>query len=199
MKGDRSMRPNPLLVELVPGENIIWQGRPEKWPFITMGALHLMFFVPFSLAWGGFFVYWEVLAIQSGSIAGTIFGIPFLLIGLYLSGGRFWAGAICWRNTYYAATNMRVLIRLGTVSPKVTSLDLSKISSVNVQMKGHGLGHINFNAESRYIFDSIYVWQPGPSWGIVAGLIVRVPSFRHIREPEKVHEILKSLLTQMQC
>jgi len=195
VKGYRRMHPNPLVSQLVPGENVVWQGKPEKWRFVIMGPLHLLFFVPFSLAWGGFFIYLEALAIQTGSIAGTLFLSPFFLVGLYLIGGRFWAGVRCWRNTYYALTNMRVLIRLGTVSPKVTSLGLSEISSATLHIKRSGLGHINFNAEGRYVFDSIYFWQPGPSWAVVAGAVVMVPSFRYIREPETVYERLQSLLT----
>src|SRR3989304_2804251 len=143
MDVNRKMHPNPLLAELVPGESAEWQGKPHKWLFITMGPLHLILFVPLSLAGGGFFAYWEALAIQSKSIAGALFGAPFLLIGLYLTGGRFWSAARCWKNTYYMITNKRVLIRLGTVNPKVASLEFSKISSAHLQMKRRGLGHIN--------------------------------------------------------
>lgn len=168
MDGERT--PNPLLDELVPGERTVWQGKPCKWPFITMGTVRLLVFVPFSLAWGGFFAYLEALMIHERSLAGALLVTPFLAIGLYLVGGRFWAGARCWKNTWYMITNKRVLMRLGTVRPKVVSVDLSMITSIHLQAHRGGVGHINVNSGTHHVFDSIYIWQPGPSWAISGGL-----------------------------
>ena len=91
-------------------------------------------------------------------------------------------------------TNKRVLLRLGTVSPKVISLEFSMISSAHLQMKGPRIGHINLNSGGHHVFDSVYLWQPGASWAIVGGLVVTISSFRYIRDPEKVYDMLRSLL-----
>ena len=189
----RERQPSPFQWELSPGETVLWQGKPEKWPFVTMGPLNMMFMVPFSLAWGGSFLFVETRMIQSGSILGTLFFAPFALFGLYLIGGRFWAGVRCWENTVYAVTNKRVLIRLGTLWPKVTSLPLSEISTVRIQGCRRRIGHINFNSGERHVFNSCSGWQPGPSFAVIGGLVMVVPSFRYIREPERVYDLIESL------
>jgi hypothetical protein len=188
------MNLNPLLNELAPGESVVWQGKPHKWLFITTGPLHEVLFVPFSLAWGGFFACLEVFAIHAGSVGGALLFAPFLLVGLYLIGGRFWMGKRCWENTYYLITNTRVLVRVGAVNPRVTSLDFAKICSVHLHAKRLGLGHINLNSGGCHVFGSIYPWQPGASWAIINGLVVTIPSFRYIRDPENVYETLRSML-----
>ena len=185
---------NPLVEELEPGETIVWQGKPEVWPFVTMGLWHLLVAVPLTLAWGGFFVFLEIIALRDGSVVGALLFAPFVLFGLYLIGGRFWTGARCWRNTFYVITNKRVFIRLGAVWPRVTSLPFPKITSTYLQPARSGIGHINFNSGSSHTFDSIFVWQPGPSCGIIDGLIVTVPSFRYIQGVGQVYERLQSLL-----
>ena len=163
-----------------------------------MGLWHLLAAVPLTLAWGGFFIFLEIIAFRGGSIAGALLLAPFVLFGLYLIGGRFWIAARCWRNTYYVITNKRVLIRMGAVWPRVASLPFPKITSTYLQPARLGIGHINFNSGSRHIFDSILVWQPGPSWGIVDGLVRTIPSFWYVREAETVYERLQSLLVQTQ-
>jgi hypothetical protein len=189
----RERQPSPFQWELSPGETVLWQGKPEKWPFVTMGPLNMMFVVPFSLAWGGFFLFLEALAIQARSILGILGLAPFALFGLYLIGGRFWAGVRCWENTFYVVSNKRVLLRLGTLWPKVTSLPLSQISSIRIQGRRRGIGHINFNCGERHVINSGYAFQPGPSYGTFKGAYVPVPSFRYIREPERVYELIESL------
>ena len=36
---------------LLPGERILWRGRPDVWAYSMRGAWYL---IPFSLLWGGF-------------------------------------------------------------------------------------------------------------------------------------------------
>lgn len=47
-KNNLQKRLNLLLGEVQPGEAIIWQGKPEAWPFVTLGLLHMIFFIPVS-------------------------------------------------------------------------------------------------------------------------------------------------------
>ncbi len=183
---------NPLLRELQPGETIIWQGKPEVWPFVTLGPVNLLFSIPFSVLYAGFFIFLAIRVVQAKSVMGALFFSPFVLFSLYLLFGRFWIGFRCWQNTFYVLTSKRALIQLGAFKPRITSLELAKIPAVTFQVKRSGLGHVNFG--KLPVYNSIYAWQPGPSWGISKGLIVSVPSFRYIREPEKTYEIICSLL-----
>jgi hypothetical protein len=60
---------------LLPDEALLWWGRPDP-------AKHLgrndIFLVPFSLAWGGFAIFWEIGALQSGGPAPVGSSAPYL-------------------------------------------------------------------------------------------------------------------------
>ncbi len=193
VKQDTSPRPpNRLLAEIQPGETIVWQGKPEVWPFVTLGPVNLLFSIPFSVLYAGFFIFLAIRVVQAKSVMGALFFSPFVLFSLYLLFGRFWIGFRCWQNTFYVLTSKRALIQLGAFKPRITSLGLAKIPAVTFQVKRSGLGHVNFGALP--VYNSIFMWQPGPSWGISKGAIVTVPSFRYIREPEKTYETICSLV-----
>ena len=53
---------SPLRSLLRPGERVLWEGQPDVWAYSMRGAWYL---IPFSLLWGGFAIFWEVMAITS--------------------------------------------------------------------------------------------------------------------------------------
>ena len=77
-------------------ERLIWVGRPKQGIMLRPNDI---FFIPFSILWGGLAIFWEVMALTSllkGAEKGgptvlifPIFGIPFVTVGLYLIFGRF--------------------------------------------------------------------------------------------------------------
>ena len=76
--------------ELLPGESIVWAGRPN--PRIVFHHQDAIL-IPFSLLWGGFAIFWEAGVMGLGPLGthsgqpwgfGVIWGIPFVLIGQYL-------------------------------------------------------------------------------------------------------------------
>ena len=139
--------------ELVPGESIVWSGRPN--PSVILHRED-WFAIPFSLMWGGFAIFW--LLIASGllnwsnkpnhpfQLFAVIWGTPFVLVGQYLIWGRFIYRRWKKNRTYYALTNRRALIvEYGlTNSREVSSASLATVSVIDRRVRGDGNGSISF-------------------------------------------------------
>jgi hypothetical protein len=88
-------------------ELLLWYGVPDPNLWFTPVDV---FLVPFGLLWCGFAIFWESMTLHSGAPAFfPLFGIPVLLIGLYLAGGRFFHQQHVRRRTVYAITTRRAM------------------------------------------------------------------------------------------
>ena len=120
-------------------EYIIWQGRPEKGHIFCKYDFYM---VPFSLLCGGFAIFWEASVIASGGpFFFKLWGIPFVLVGLYMIVGRFFVQQYMRGRTRYAITDKRVLqIRGG----KLTCLDRNALPEIQLTVNRDGSGTIAF-------------------------------------------------------
>src|SRR5438105_5005106 len=115
-----------LQEELGPDERLLWSGRPRKG--IRLRAADLLF-VPFSLLWAGFAVFWESSVIATGApFLFKLWGIPFVLAGTYIVFGRFIVDAIQRDRTNYAVTDQRIIIISRLITQKIKSLNLRTLS-----------------------------------------------------------------------
>jgi hypothetical protein len=98
--------------ELFSDESIFWAAMPNT---------RIMFhsddwaMIPFSVLWLGFFVFWEADTLgwtgkHQLDWFSQLWGIPFLIVGNFMLGGRFPWDAWVKRRTYYAVTNRRVIL-----------------------------------------------------------------------------------------
>jgi hypothetical protein len=96
---------------LNPGEVVLWSGRSDRSVLFTAADGYL---IPFSLFFSGFSIFWIVVASASENASPDnpfpLFGLPFLIIGLYYLLGRFIVKSILKRMTAYAITNRRVIV-----------------------------------------------------------------------------------------
>jgi hypothetical protein len=69
---------------LRPGEQLLWHGRPD--PRVWFAPADA-FLIPFSILWCAFAVFWEASAAGAGPVFAALWGIPFVVAGLYLSSG----------------------------------------------------------------------------------------------------------------
>lgn len=85
----------------------MWVGHPDPKALFTGADVYL---VPFSLMWCGFAIFWEVTAAAEGPLFFAAWGIPFVLVGLYIVFGRFIYKRRVNARTVYGLTNTRAII-----------------------------------------------------------------------------------------
>lgn len=137
-----------LQQHLSPGEELLWAGVPRQGLVLKPSDAVA---IPFSLLWGGFAIFWEVAVWLDGA-AGLfkLWGMPLVLIGLYLMAGRFFYDAWARRHIVYAVTSQRILILRGDksyllgVESWVERLDLVTLPKMTLHEKGDGSGTIVF-------------------------------------------------------
>jgi hypothetical protein len=133
---------------LLKGEEIVWWGQPAQGLLLT-GRDWLL--IPFSLLWGGFAIFWETSVLgTSAPIFMKFWGVPFVLIGLYLVAGRFLLDSWIRRGMYYAVTNKRVLILRSAPFSKFSALSLDHLPDANLSENANGRGTIRFGTASPY-------------------------------------------------
>ncbi len=134
--------PEEVSQALERGERLLWVGAPQRGFKLRAADIYL---IPFSLFWAGFAVFWEssVLAIQGSPFFMKLWGIPFVLVGLYLVVGRFFVDAKMREWTVYAVTSQRALIFSGMFRREMKSLTLRNLPEVSVVKAYDGSGTIS--------------------------------------------------------
>lgn len=139
-------------------ERLLWSGQPRRGMRLRGQDA---FLIPFSLFWGGFAIFWEI-----GASIGTskshdpiakifpLFGIPFVLVGLYLIFGRFFVDAKIRGRTYYGVTNERIIIIDGLFSQQIKSLQLRTLTDISFSERSDGSGCITFGPSPFPFFGS---------------------------------------------
>jgi hypothetical protein len=172
-----------LRLHLSPGERLLWMGRP-------IGGLRLrssdLFLVPFSLVWGGFALFWEDAVLRSNApLLFRLWGIPFVLVGLYLIVGRFFWDA--WRRsrTLYALTDQRAIILGGGVTQRLRSLALRALPEISFSEERAGRGTITFGSPTLPF--GRFGW---PGWPGTAEMAA--PAFESIENARSIHELIRN-------
>lgn len=131
-----------IQAELEPSEKLLWAGQPPQgFKFHTSD----IFWIPFSFLWGSFAIFWEYLAIESNApFPFALFGIPFVLVGLYIMFGRFFVEIKHRKKTFYGLSNERVIIVSGLFRKKVRSLNLRTLTDISLSETSNGSGTITF-------------------------------------------------------
>lgn len=131
-----------LMAELR-GERLLWSGRPAQ-------GLRLRrtdrIMIPFTIVFLGFAVFMEIMAIHNDGDDGVlwplvIFGALFVLIGIYLTIGRFFHDAHARQGTIYGITDQRALLVTGG-GRKLRSLKLSAIPEITMTERADGSGDV---------------------------------------------------------
>jgi hypothetical protein len=174
--------PDLLAKAIEPGERLLWWDMPQQGVRLRP-ADALM--VPFSLMWAGFAFYWEGLALRDGTpVFARLWGIPFVLVGIYVVIGRFFHDAWRRRRIVYGLTTQRVII----ASPGETrTLDLAGLGEISLREAMNGTGSVVFGPEpNMFARRDIGPWSGKPA----------VPTFEGIKDARRVFSTLRTAQQQ---
>jgi hypothetical protein len=185
---------------LDPGEKLLWSGQPKQGVRLQSSDL---FMIPFSLMWGGFAIFGEasVLGLTGLSHHGphpnsnqgpplfmALWGIPFVLIGLYVIFGRFFYDAAARDKTWYGVTDRRLIILKSLFTSNVNSFDYATLTNLNLVERGDRSGDILFGTPSSMSAFSNTSW---PGSGRYA-----VPGFYLLPEARNVYNQIRTIQQQ---
>ena len=149
-----------LRYELIENEKLLWTGRPQTGLIFRKTDI---FLIPFSLFWCGI-VLIAVFSIGTSDAPFPVFlfFIPFLVMGCYVTFGRFIIDSRRRANTIYGITDNRIIIRSGIFSKRVNSLNIRTLSDISIEEKSDGSGDILLGP-NNYIFGMMtgMMWQGG--------------------------------------
>lgn len=176
--------------ELDSSERLLWSGTPKQG--LTFKGSDA-FMIPFSLLWGGFAIFWEYMALTMAPKAQNapdgfallfpLFGIPFVVIGLYMIFGRFVYDSMKRKKTFYGLTDQRAIIVSGVFRKNVKSLNLKTMSDVSLSEKANGHGSIVFGQENQMM--SMFMGGGFPGMGSST-----TPKFELIENARQVYKKL---------
>ena len=130
--------------ELSSGEKLLWSGRPRQGLRLNLSDLLV---IPFSLVWCGFAIFWETTVIKGhGPLLLKLWGIPFVVAGLYLVFGRFFVDVLTRARTYYGVTNQRLVIVTDSFSRRVQTLPWQSLPKATLIQRGDS-GIIKFGPQ----------------------------------------------------
>ena len=142
---------------LRPGEALVWAGRPDPSVWVTSSDRYL---IVFGLVWCAVVVRVEVAAVSKGDTFTALFTLVFVLLGLYITVGRFAIKAMHKKRTAYGITKDRAIVVNGT------SMMDAPLGSVATSVRRHrGDRHVTVafgpRRESKYANTGMEFIAPG--------------------------------------
>lgn len=174
---------SPFEGRLLRGETVLWRGRPQQGLMLTPrdGLL-----IPFSLLWGGFAIFWEYAALQDKApFPFALFGVPFVLIGLFMIFGRFLLDAWLRTRIDYALTDRRLLIARSGPWSSFKAVNLDRLSEATLNENARGLGTIRFGPQPQ-------IWGNGNrSFGSWIAALDPTPQLLMVEDARRVFGLIQ--------
>jgi hypothetical protein len=179
--------------ELHSAERLIWSGAPGRGLRLRSSDALM---IPFSLLWGGFAIFWEYTVLfgldpegrpsrSAAPLFMKLWGIPFVVVGLYLIVGRFFGDSFQRSRTIYAVTDQRILIITQWFGKRVRSLPLRTLPEMTLAEKSDGSGTITFGA-STFGATAFGTNRRGE----------RPPAFEFVERVRNVHDLIQGALNE---
>jgi PH (Pleckstrin Homology) domain-containing protein len=178
-----------LRQELGRDERLLWTGKPAQGVRFRSADI---FMVPFTLMWAGFAAFWEysVVASKDAPFFMMLWGIPFVLVGFYITIGRFFLDSYQRARTCYGVTDERVIIVGGVTSREVKSLPLHTLSDISLSERADRSGSITFGPTNP-----MYAMWPGMA---LPGMARKAaPTFEFIDDARRVYGLIREAQREM--
>lgn len=121
---------------LMPGETIVWQGKPQKKAFVLNNVFKML---PFAIVWLAFDAFFIAMVATNFEELPTPI-IPMLCVFFLIHLAPVWiwvyrcvTASKRHRNTEYAFTDKRIIIRKGAVAVDFKSIDYKDVVAVNLR------------------------------------------------------------------
>ena len=190
-KNKRKME-NVFAYDLREGEDLLWIAQPDANRLFSATDIA---FVPFSLLWCGFAIFWETNALRMGGGFFALWGIPFITIGLYMVFGRFIYKHYKKQRTFYAVTNERVLIRsFMWGKDHLESLEIRSLPALNRKTGWGNIGNVTFGvtpATKRWGGRTQNASNTGMEFLAPLGYY-EVPGFYDIHDADEVYRLINT-------
>ena len=165
------------MFHLEPGEQLLWSGAPQRGVRLRPSD---WLAIPTSLLWLWFVVFREKTVVNEGAPLGfRIFGLLFVLIGLYITVGRFFYDASRRRGTTYGITSNRVIIATTGQFGDQRSLRLETLTDLGLVERPDRSGTIRFAKPGRTRDWLAHRWMGVPE----AGTFDMIPDARRVYRP----------------
>ncbi|MFT5465491.1 MAG: hypothetical protein ACI8UO_000586 [Verrucomicrobiales bacterium] len=128
--------------ELDPGERITWMQMPVA-RYFTAGSIAAFVF---AIPWTAFAIFWMVMASQ-GSTIFSLFGIPFVLIGIGLLLSPVWNYRAA-KKTIYVITDKRAITIHGGTRSRIQSYLPDRLRDLRREERPDGSGDVIVEQES---------------------------------------------------
>jgi hypothetical protein len=182
---DYAVEPIPGLPKLLPpGEDLLWQGKPD-WRAVARRVFHVRKIAFYF----GLLAIWRVgVAVHDGaSLTQTALTVLVLAALAALSIGVF--VLVAWliaRTTIYSITSKRVILRFGVALPMTINVPYTLIESAGVRLGGDGTGDIAIQLAKGKGISYVLLWPHARPWRYGHP----EPMFRALTDAEEAGRIL---------
>lgn len=174
----KSYEENPFAADLLPNEQILWMGQPDRSRIFTG---YDVFLIPFSLVWCAFIIPMVLNMLARGEFIAIV--CPHLWVGVYFLAGRFIHDLWRKRHTYYAVTDRRLLTLKTGWGHHLQAMYINRLPDLNKSVGLKGVGSITFGSSQKW-------WmQRQNNWSFDNGQ----PGFHQIQDANEIYALINEL------
>ncbi len=178
MSNDLGGEPPPG--DLLPGECVLWRGRPS-WRALARDLLHIRWIALYFAA----FLIWNAHTDRSdglGPMQTLGAGVPLFTLAAVVLGACATFAWLCARTTEYTITTERCIISFGIALTARLSMPLRRIASVSVAVRRDGTGNIPLAPKPGWRIAYLKLWPHARPWNVRRPhpMLLGVPDAAHV-------------------